>query len=51
MISEYSCSCGFRTIFIHKFISHAKGCQVYKQREMEEYVPPPLLKNLGMEAG
>jgi hypothetical protein len=51
MLSEYSCLCGFRTLFIHKFITHAKSCHVFKQREMEAYPSLSALKSVGLDAG
>lgn len=35
MVVEYRCPCGFKTIFRNKYLTHAKACEVPKQREKE----------------
>ncbi len=39
MLSEYRCLCGFRTIFLHKFIKHAQNCAVFNQRGTKVFIP------------
>lgn len=36
MIVEYRCTCGFKTIFPHKYVRHTKSCDIQSQPEKEE---------------
>jgi len=51
MVVEYICTCGFKTIFRNKYLSHAKTCGVPKQREKDARGYRPDLAALGSEAG
>lgn len=50
MLSEYRCLCGFRTIFLHKFIKHAQSCAVFNQRGNKVFLPCATSKSLVPDA-
>jgi len=33
MLVQYSCTCGFKTVFAHKYFRHAKSCDALKNQE------------------
>lgn len=51
MVFEYRCSCGFRTIFRNKYLSHVRACDVREPHMREARRSGAQLETVEVETG